>query len=99
MNVTWKKEGDGRVYAECAPPPIRHIGFTATDLEAGLKVLWEKPVFDGVKGYQFQVRGGELYYTTLGGVTAPWTKMREFSPKDDIYLPGNLRAMADAKES
>lgn len=96
MSIQWTKECGKVVPVDEGWNFSARRGFTAEELEAGLKELREKPVFEGVKGFRFQMREGALRWSRDG---CGWIALGNYAPADSIFLPGNLRAMADAKES
>jgi hypothetical protein len=98
MSVTWKKDKDGVVVWT---DPWRGYTFTAADLEAGLKVLREKPVFAamGAEGeiIEYQLQCGRVHYRI------PRFKEQGWFPVDKEpfgqFNAAELRAIADALES
>ncbi len=66
MSVKWEKTSDGKV---AATHPNLHWGFTVAELQEGLRIATEKPVFEGTRGdttYRFQKRNGKVVFTLYG---------------------------------
>jgi hypothetical protein len=104
MNAKWTKDTSGTVvptfpgdgWNECT-----QRAFTEADLEAGLKVLREKPVFAamGAEGeiIEYQLQCGRVHYRI------PRFKEQGWFPVDKEpfgqFNAAELRAIADALES